>query len=107
MVPLFNLKEMKTFEEKKKEVGCDMDRQNTKWMVEIARKCNHDWKPVSFVFESQLLDKDGRVQIRQPDLTNGRVYCVCMKCCGHTHIETGYIGYYLNSPDLLEDELES
>jgi len=25
-----------------------------------------------------------------------------MKCCGHTYIETGYVGYYLNIPDLIE-----
>lgn len=93
---------MKTFEEKKKKEGDSTDRQNTKWMKEIAGNCDHDWKPVSFVFESQLLDKDGRVQIRQPDITKGRVYCVCMKCCGHTYMETGWVGYYINSPDILE-----
>jgi len=80
-----------------------MDRQNTKWSETIAGKCKHKWQPISFVFEGQLLDKDGRVLIRQPDLANGRVYCVCMKCCSHTYIETGWIGYYINSPDLLEE----
>lgn len=81
------------------------DRQNTKWMNEIAHKCEHKWQPVSFVFESQMLDKNGRVLVKQPDLSSGRVYCVCMKCLSHTYIETGWVGYYLGSPDLLEDEL--
>lgn len=58
----------------------------------------HRWQPVSFVFETQLLDKDGRVQIRQPDLTEGRVYCVCMECFAHTYIETEWAGYYLGGP---------
>jgi hypothetical protein len=93
-----------TYNEKCKKEGRQiMDRQNTKWSEEIAGKCDHEWQPVSFRFETQLLDNSGRVQIRQPDLANGRVYCVCMKCCSHTYIETGYVGYYINSPDLLED----
>lgn len=93
-----------TYSEKCKKEGVKwIDRQNTKWSEEIAGKCEHNWQPVSFRFESQLLDNSGRVQIRQPDLVNGRVYCVCMKCCSHTYIETGYVGYFINSPDLLED----
>ena len=48
----------------------------------------HRWQPVSFRFETQLLDKDGRVQIRQPDLREGRVYVVCMECFTHTYVET-------------------
>lgn len=96
---------MDTYKEKCKKEGRQiMDRQNTKWSKEISGKCEHDWQPVSFRFESQLLDSSGRVQIRQPDLANGRVYCVCMKCCSHTYIETGYVGYYINSPDILESD---
>lgn len=79
-----------------------MDRQNSVWMKEIAHKCKHKWEPISFTFETQLLDKDGRVLIRQPDLTSAKVFCVCMKCLSHSYIETGWIGYYLNSPDELE-----
>ena len=94
-----------TFNERTKKEGQQpIDRQNTKWADEIAAKCKHKWQPVSFRFEAQMLDKDGRVIIRMPDLANGRVFCVCMKCCGHTWIETGYVGYYLNSPDLLETD---
>ena len=81
------------------------DRQNTLWWDEIRGKCEHDWKPLSFVFECQLLDKDGRVQIRQPGISKGRVYCVCMKCLSHSYVETAWAGYYLGSPDLLEDAL--
>ena len=84
-----------TFQEKKKETPHFVDRQNTIWSEEISRKCKHEWQPISFVFE---------VDNYRPDLNNGRVYCVCMKCCSHTYIETGYVTYYLNSPDLLEDK---
>ncbi len=90
------------FESEKKGLG--MDRQNTVWMKEIARKCKHKWQPISFVFESQVLDKDGRVLIRQPDLVDAKVYCVCMKCLSHSYVKTGWINYYLGSPDLLEEE---
>lgn len=100
----------KTYAEKKEhgsQFGYNVyDRQNTKWSAEIAGKCEHKWQPISFVFETQLLDNMGRVAVRQPDIAVGRVYCVCMECCAHTYIETGYIGYYLNSPDLLEDDGE-
>ena len=96
-------KEYPTYNEKCKQEGhtC-MDRQNTKWKKEISDKCSHKWQPLSFVFETQLLDESGRVQIKQPDLANGRVYCVCMKCYSHTWVNTGYVGYYIGSPDLLE-----
>ncbi len=39
----------------------------------------HDWTPLSFVFETQLLDEDGRVRVRQPATDHAKVYCVCMK----------------------------
>lgn len=76
-------------------------RQNTLW-YEIQRKCRHKWQPVSFVFETELKAASGELLARQPDIDNGRVYCVCMKCHGHTYIETGWVGYYLGSPDTLE-----
>lgn len=92
-----------TYNEKAKQEGREpIDRQNTKWSQEITAKCEHEWQPVSFAFETQLLDDQGRVKIRQPDLANGRVYCVCMKCLGHTYVRTGYVGYYIGSPDDLE-----
>lgn len=92
-----------TYQEKQKEgLGCHADRQNTVWYEEIRAKCKHRWKPLSFVFETQMLDSDGRVLCKQPDISSGRVYCVCMRCCSHTFIETGNVGYILNSPDLLE-----
>lgn len=58
----------------------------------------HDWQPVSFVFETQLLDGQGRVMIRQPDLRKANVYCVCMGCRTHTYVETEWAGYYLGGP---------
>lgn len=61
----------------------------------------HHWQPVSFVFEAQVLDKDGRVLIRQPDLRRGRVYCVCMACFAHTYAETEWAGFYLGGPPSL------
>ena len=63
----------------------------------------HRWQPVSFRFETQLLDKDGRVQIRQPDLREGRVYVVCMECFTHTYVETEWAGYYLGGPPSLTE----
>lgn len=77
-------------------------RQGTLWK-DITNKCKHKWQPLSFVFETQLLDPQGRVKIRQPDISNAQVFCVCMKCCAHTYIVTGWIGYYIGSPDLLEE----
>lgn len=59
------------------------------------RKHRCKWVPVSFVFETQLLDDRGRVQIRQPALEDGRVYCVCMGCHTHTYIVTKWLGGYL------------
>jgi hypothetical protein len=68
----------------------------------------HRWVPVSFVFESQLLDGEGRVLIRQPRIKEGRVFVVCMPCRAHTYIETEWAGYYLGGPDYsalgMEDE---
>ena len=100
---------MKTYKQLKEENGGKEPsghRQNTKWSEEIAGKCEHEWQPVSFVFETQLLDQHGRVQIKAPDITSGRVFCVCMKCCSHTYLETGWVGYYIGSPDLLEEPEE-
>lgn len=62
------------------------------------RKHVHKWIPLSFVFETQLLDDRGRVQIRQPDLKKGRVFCVCMGCHKHTYIETEWLGGYIPAP---------
>lgn len=58
----------------------------------------HHWQSVSFVFETQLLDAEGRVRIRQPDVEEGRVYCVCMECHSHTYIVTEWAGYHLGGP---------
>lgn len=59
------------------------------------RKCRHAWKPAGMVFETQLLDGDGRVIIRQPDLDTGRVYLVCLLCASHTYMSTSWTGYRL------------
>lgn len=58
----------------------------------------HTWTPISFVFETQLLDDEGRVLTRQPDTKNARVYCVCMKCHKHTYIVSPWAEFYLTSP---------
>ncbi|WP_433426285.1 hypothetical protein ACQP1V_43205 (plasmid) [Microtetraspora malaysiensis] len=65
----------------------------------------HAWKPVSFVFETQLLDKDGRVLVRQPAITAGRVYLVCLGCCSHTYAETDWVGYTLGGPERRDPTL--
>ncbi len=64
---------------------------------------DHSWQPLSFVFETQLLDGSGRVQIRQPNIDAGRVYCVCMKCHHHTYIETKWVGYFVSTPEEGDD----
>ena len=65
---------------------------------------DHEWQPLSFVFESQLLDREGRVLVRQPDTEEGRVYCVCMRCHSHTYIVTEWAGFYLPDPDVEREE---
>ena len=65
--------------------------------------CPHDWQPVSMVFETQLLDGEGRVRVRQPDMGAGRVYLVCLGCAQHTYMETSWANFRLEgSPDRLE-----
>lgn len=59
----------------------------------------HEWKPLSFVFETQRLDGYGGVQVRQPDIRAGRVYAVCMRCFKHTYIVTQWVGFCLDEPD--------
>lgn len=66
--------------------------------------CEHNWEPVSFRFESQMLDRQGRVLIRQPDIEEGRVYCVCMKCHQHTYIVTNFVGYYFVLDEHMDEE---
>ncbi len=66
----------------------------------------HEWQPLSFVFESQLLDNDGRVLIRQPAIDNGRVYCVCMKCHQHTYLVTQWAGFFIPSPWVEQAEAD-
>src|SRR5262245_20612595 len=75
------------------------------------RSCEHTWQPVSFVFETELLTirsseagLDIRPLGRQPDLLEGRVYCVCMKCASHTYIVTQWIGYYLGGDRDVDKE---
>ncbi len=65
----------------------------------------HAWQPVSFVFETQLLDSDGRVQIRQPAINDGRVYLVCLGCRSHTYVNTDWVGYYLGGPEDIDPTL--
>ena len=64
----------------------------------------HTWQPVSFVFESQLLDDAGRVLIRQPAVDDGRVYLVCMGCHSHTYVHTKWVGYWLPAPETPDDD---
>jgi len=86
---------MKTFIQKKAETSKGyIDRQNTKWAKEISSKCDHKWIPISM-----SLNGHGT-----PDLISARTYCICMECCSHTYIETGYVGFFIGSPDELESE---
>lgn len=91
---------------------------------ENRQTCQHSWQPLSFVFETELsmirpreptsplnmLDPGGLAQprldvvpqVRQPDLEQGRVYCVCMKCASHTYVVTPFIGFYLGGDRPVE-----
>lgn len=69
------------------------------------KDCDHDWMPISFAFETQLLDELGRVRVRQPDIEKGRVYLVCTGCASHTYQETSWVGYRLyGSTDSGDDD---
>lgn len=63
----------------------------------------HEWQPVSFRFETQLLDGEGRVQIRQPDIEEARVFFICMKCRGWTYGVFDWVGFYLGDPADVRD----
>lgn len=73
----------------------------------IDLKCvsgaGHQWQPVSFRFETEMLTLDAtgaiRLSIRQPDIDEGRVYCVCMACRRHTYVATKFAGHYLGGPE--------
>ena len=85
---------METFREKqeKRPSSKYLDRQNTKWLVEIARECKHKWQPVMMHVDRAICP------------TNQRTYVICMECYSHSYIETGYIGFFLGSPCDLEEE---
>ena len=55
----------------------------------------HNWQPISMVFETQLLDDQGRVLARQPHLETGRVYLVCLDCAQHTYMSTSWARFRL------------
>lgn len=57
--------------------------------------CPHEWQPLSFVFETQVLDERGRVCIRQPDIEHGRAYLMCVGCAQHTYISTNWVEWQL------------
>lgn len=63
----------------------------------------HEWQPLSFRFETQLLDGDGRVRVRQPDIEEARVYMVCMNCRGWTYGVFDWVGYCLGDPEDVRD----
>ena len=66
--------------------------------IDNPHECKHNWQPLSFVFETQLLDSEGRVNIRQPGIDHGRVYLVCLRCCLHTYMVTQWAGFQLEGP---------
>ncbi|SHI66627.1 hypothetical protein SAMN05444521_8180 [Streptomyces sp. 3214.6] len=90
--------------------GCDQTRHCPIRESGDASHCpntedgQHQWQPVSFRFETQLLDERGRVEIRQPSIDEGRVYAVCMPCRSHTYIVTAWVGYFLGYPFIEEEE---
>ena len=67
--------------------------------IDNPHECKHNWQPLSFVFETQPLDSEGRVNIRQPGIDHGRVYLVCLRCCLHTYMVTQWAGFQLEGSD--------
>lgn len=63
----------------------------------------HRWQPLSFRFEKQLLDDQGRVIVRQPDLREANIYVVCMECNTWTYVVAEWAGYYIGSPALADE----
>ena len=56
---------------------------------------SHNWEPVSFRFETQLLDPEGRVCVRQPDIDDARVYFICRRCRQWSYDSFAFAGYRL------------
>lgn len=80
-----------------------MDTPNS---LEPPRDCPHNWTPVSFAFETQLLDSNGRVRVRQPDTEHGRVYFICTGCASHTYMSTSWVGYRMLGAEDSGDGLD-
>lgn len=74
--------------------------------LDRPRDCSHNWTPVSFAFETQLLDSNGRVMVRQPDLELGRVYFICVGCASHTYMSTSWVGYRMLGAEDSGDGLD-
>jgi hypothetical protein len=76
--------------------------------IAAPKDCTHTWEPAGMVFETQLLDPEGRVRVRQPDLEVGRCYFICRTCASHTYMATQWIGYRLHgSDDALQDQSDT
>jgi hypothetical protein len=89
--------------------GCGKTRHRPQRHSDATRCPNtadgeHQWQPLSFVFETQMLDPQGRVIVRQPSIDEARVYAVCMPCRSHTYVVTAWVGYYLGYPFYEEEE---
>ncbi|MEV6036011.1 hypothetical protein AB0L65_32990 [Nonomuraea sp. NPDC052116] len=65
----------------------------------------HNWLPVSFRFETQLLDGWGRVDVRQPAINDGHVYFICMGCRSWSYMRFDYVGYQLGGPEDVDPTL--
>ena len=81
---------LKTHREKVVDPNESPNWDNTIWKEKVARKCRHKWHPVSI----------------EPHTVHNYCYLVCLKCCAYTYIETAFVGYYLNSPDLIEEKIK-
>ncbi len=55
------------------------------------RTCDHEWQPVTFVCENQLLTDRGQVIVRQPDPTQAKCCVVCLKCATHSYMTTRFV----------------
>jgi hypothetical protein len=70
--------------------------------VNAPADCPHTWEPTGMVFETDLLEVDGRyirTNIRLPDTDEAKCYFICRKCASYTYMTTQWIGYRMHGSE--------
>lgn len=68
----------------------DFEDSTARW--EFSKKCEHEWQPVG-------------IEFRRTYGGNGTCFVVCLKCGGHSYIETWWVGTRLTN--IFDDEKAS